>query len=159
MASDPGVAGDLRPGDLDDSWFDCDVLHVSGYSLLRDPIADAATAAARSARRQGARVSVDLATRTSIDDTFRARVREIAPDLVFANEPERDALGPLAASWVVKRGPHGVLVDGQELPARDVDAVDTTGAGDAFAAGYLVGGPSLGLEAAARCCAKLGAMP
>jgi sugar/nucleoside kinase (ribokinase family) len=37
--------------------------------------------------------------------------------------------------------------------------VDTTGAGDALAAGFLIGGPELGLDAAARCCAKLGAMP
>ena len=44
-------------------------------------------------------------------------------------------------------------------PALPIGLVDPTGAGDAFAAGYLVGGVALGLEAAARCCAKLGAMP
>ena len=38
-------------------------------------------------------------------------------------------------------------------------ALDTTGAGDAFAAGYLVGGPELALAAAARCVAQLGSMP
>jgi hypothetical protein len=37
--------------------------------------------------------------------------------------------------------------------------VDTTGAGDALAAGYLVGGPGLALQAAARCVARLGSMP
>jgi sugar/nucleoside kinase (ribokinase family) len=37
--------------------------------------------------------------------------------------------------------------------------VDATGAGDAFAAGYLLGGISLGLEAAARAVSKMGAMP
>jgi len=36
---------------------------------------------------------------------------------------------------------------------------DSTGAGDAFAAGYLVGGVALGLAAAARAVAKMGAMP
>jgi sugar/nucleoside kinase (ribokinase family) len=40
-----------------------------------------------------------------------------------------------------------------------VDAVDATGAGDAFAAGYLVGGVSMGLAAAAQAVAKMGAMP
>jgi sugar/nucleoside kinase (ribokinase family) len=40
-----------------------------------------------------------------------------------------------------------------------VDAVDSTGAGDAFAAGYLIGGVSLGLAAAARAVGKMGAMP
>jgi len=161
MASDPGVAGDLRPGDLDDSWFDCDVLHLSGYCLVREPIADAAAAAARTARRRGARVSVDLAAWTLIDDSFRDRVGAIAPDLVFANEQERRALGDTAGdpTWIVKRGPHGVVVDGEAFEARAATVVDTTGAGDAFAAGYFVGGPAVGLDAAARCCARLGAMP
>ena len=44
-------------------------------------------------------------------------------------------------------------------PATRSDAVDPTGAGDAFAAGYLLGGVSMGLEAAARAVAKMGAMP
>jgi sugar/nucleoside kinase (ribokinase family) len=37
--------------------------------------------------------------------------------------------------------------------------VDTTGAGDALAAGFLVGGPELALDAAARCVGQVGAMP
>jgi sugar/nucleoside kinase (ribokinase family) len=37
--------------------------------------------------------------------------------------------------------------------------VDTTGAGDALAAGFIVGGIELGLEAAARCVGQLGAVP
>jgi sugar/nucleoside kinase (ribokinase family) len=37
--------------------------------------------------------------------------------------------------------------------------VDPTGAGDAFAAGYLLGGVRIGLEAAARAVAQMGAMP
>src|SRR5262249_2678489 len=39
------------------------------------------------------------------------------------------------------------------------EVVDSTGAGDALAAGYLVGGTTLALEAAARCVARGGAMP
>jgi sugar/nucleoside kinase (ribokinase family) len=159
MASDRGAAPELRPDELDESWFECDALHVSGYALAREPIADAAEHAATLARAAGARVSVDLSASTLVDDTFRARVRALAPDVVFANERERDALGPLDASWVVKRGPEGVVVDGEPYAAVAVDAVDTTGAGDALAAGWLVGGTRLGLEAAARCCARLGAMP
>ena len=119
----------------------------------------AATRAAELARRHGARISVDLSTWTLVDDAFRERIRSIAPDVVFANEPESDALGALAATWVVKRGAQGIVVDGRAYPAVAVTAVDATGAGDALAAGFLVGGPELGLAAAARCCAKLGAMP
>ncbi|MBV8597705.1 MAG: carbohydrate kinase family protein [Actinobacteria bacterium] len=159
MASDRGSAVELRADELDPNWFRCDALHVSGYALHREPMAAAAVLAADTARHEGARVSVDLGAWTGIDDAFRARLAELAPDLLFADERERDALGPFDASWVVKRGADGIVVDGSPYAALPVDVVDTTGAGDALAAGFLVGGPGLGLEAARRCCAKLGAMP
>jgi ribokinase len=159
MASDRGSAPDLASPELDAAWFDCDVLHLSGYSFHREPIASAGAHAADLARAHGARVSVDLSTWTAIDDAFRERIRALAPDVVFAGERERDVFGELAGSWVVKRGPDGVLVDGRTYAALPTDVVDTTGAGDALAAGYLVGGVELGLETAARCCATLGAMP
>ncbi len=159
MASDRGASPTLRPDELEAAWFECDAFHLSGYSLLREPIAFAALRAAELARRYGARVSVDLSSRTLFDDRFRERLRELDPDVVFANEREREELGELATTWVVKRGAAGVLIDGEEFPAAATEAIDTTGAGDAFAAGYLVGGVHVGLEAAARCCAKLGAMP
>lgn len=159
MASDRGAAPELRPDELDDSWFDCDVLHLSGYSLLREPIAATAVAAARAARAHQAQVSVDLSTWALADDAFRMRVREVAPDVVFANARERAALGALETRWVLKRGADGVRVDGRDFAALAADAIDTTGAGDAFAAGFLIGGVELGLEAAARCCAQLGTMP
>jgi sugar/nucleoside kinase (ribokinase family) len=46
-----------------------------------------------------------------------------------------------------------------EFPAVPAEVVDTTGAGDAFAAGYLVGGVELALETAARAVSSLGATP
>jgi sugar/nucleoside kinase (ribokinase family) len=50
--------------------------------------------------------------------------------------------------------------DGVERhPALPADVVDTTGAGDALAAGFLLGGIELGLEASARCVGQLGAVP
>jgi sugar/nucleoside kinase (ribokinase family) len=39
------------------------------------------------------------------------------------------------------------------------EVVDTTGAGDALAAGWILGGPDLALEAAARCIQRPGPMP
>jgi ribokinase len=60
---------------------------------------------------------------------------------------------------IVKLGAGGVRVAGRHFPAVPTVPVDSTGAGDAFAAGYLVGGVELGLAAAARAVAKMGAMP
>ncbi len=159
MASDRGSATELEPAELEPEWLDCDTFHLSGYALLAEPGASAAIRAVELARDHGARVSVDLSTWSLIDDAYRERVRCCRPDLVFATERERDVFGPLAAGWLVKRGAAGVTVDGVNHPAHPVRAVDPTGAGDAFAAGYLVGGIQVGLEAAARCCGKLGAMP
>jgi sugar/nucleoside kinase (ribokinase family) len=159
MASDRGSAPELSPPDLEPAWFDCDVLHISGYALLREPIASAAAAAAGHARAHGATVSLDVSAWTLVDDPFRARVAALAPELVFATEREQEAVGPLDARWVLKRGARGLRVDGVDHPAVAVEVVDATGAGDALAAGFLVGGPDLGVATAARCCAAMGAMP
>jgi sugar/nucleoside kinase (ribokinase family) len=159
MASDRGNAPDLAPQDLEAAWFDCDVLHVSGYSLLREPIASAAEEAADHARSYGARVSADVSTWTHVDAEFRARLRGLRPDLVFATEREQEALGALETRWVLKRGERGLSADGEDVAAVHIDVVDTTGAGDALAAGFLVGGAELGVATAARCCARIGAMP
>jgi sugar/nucleoside kinase (ribokinase family) len=159
MASDRGTAPQLSPQDLDPAWFDADVLHVSGYALLVEPMASAAAAAAGHARAHGAQVSVDVSTFTLVDDAFRARMRALAPDLVFATEREQEALGELDARFVLKRGARGLTVDGVDHPAVTVEAVDTTGAGDALAAGFLLGGPELAVATAARCCSRIGAMP
>ena len=169
MASDRGVAPELAPADLEPAWFACDCLHISGYALLATPIDGAALRAAELARGNGARVSVDLSAWTRIRQhgpvRFREQLEELEPDVIFANEPEWEIVGAacgLAPTAVVKRGARGLLVLGEqrvELPAREGEVVDATGAGDAFAAGFLVGGPELALDAAARCVATVGAMP
>jgi len=159
MASDRGSATELAPDELDPGWFDCDVLHLSGYALLRDPAASAAERAVELAGAAGARISVDLSSWSLIDDAYRARVRSCGPEIAFATERERETFGRLDANWIVKRGAAGVVVSGVEHQAHQAEVVDSTGAGDAFAAGFLVGGLEVGLAAAARCCAKLGAMP
>jgi sugar/nucleoside kinase (ribokinase family) len=81
---------------------------------------------------------------------------------VFATEKEEDVVGrqSIGGTWIVKRGDRGCSFDGDQRPALPVSAVvDTTGAGDALAAGWIVGGPDLALEAAARCVQQVGAMP
>ncbi len=160
MASDRGVASLLAPSELDPSWVrSCDVLHVSGYCLLREPMAHAAIQAAGLARR----VTVDLASAHDIEivgpERFVALVEELGPDLVFATEAERAAVPDFDAAWVIKLGARGARFPEGLYPAPWVAAVDTTGAGDALAAGYLVGGPELAIEAAGRSIGLIGAMP
>jgi sugar/nucleoside kinase (ribokinase family) len=171
MATDRGVAVELRPDELDPAWFDdCAWLCVSGYALLAEPIAEAALAAARLARAREAQVAIDLSSWSAIRaygaERFRANLDAIAPDVVFANEPEWEMVGgayALARTAVVKRGSRGVelrTAEGvEEFEPLGAEVVDTTGAGDALAAGFLVGGIELGLEAAARCVGQLGAVP
>lgn len=176
LASDRGASPQLRADDVDASWLDgCDVLHVSGYALVREPIGEAAVVAVSLARERGAQVSVDVAPWTELRAFGPVRFRELldtlAPDVLFATEAEWEILGgaylaaPLA---VVKRGPRGITVVSPDarldLAPVDGEVVDATGAGDALAAGFLLGGSleeagRRGLEAAARCVATAGAMP
>ncbi len=162
MASDRGISPELTAEELDPVWLEgCTQLHLPGYSLLRSPIDEASLLAARLAPQ----VSVDLSSWSAIRDfgpeRFRERLEALRPAIVFANEEEERILGgPLDdCTWVLKRGGLGARFGDLELPAAPAEVLDTTGAGDALAAGYLVGGPELALAAAARCVAKLGSMP
>jgi ribokinase len=167
MAADRGAAAQLRAEEVDPRWLEgCQHLFVSGYALMRDPVREAALRAAGLARAVGAAISLDLASWSAIHDAgtvrFRQAVEELAPDVVFANEDEEREIGGRlpAATWILKRGARGCSFAGDERPALAVaNVVDTTGAGDALAAGWIVGGPDLALEAAARCVARLGSMP
>jgi sugar/nucleoside kinase (ribokinase family) len=167
MAADRATAANLRPEELEPDWLSgCRHLFVSGYALLRDPARAAAARAVALARREGARVSVDLASWSAMRDAgageFRSVLADLAPDVVFATEEEdRIVGGPLpGVAWILKRGPRGCSFDGDERPALPVArVVDSTGAGDALAAGFIVGGSDLALEAAARCVGQIGTMP
>lgn len=182
LASDRGIAPSFEPDELEPAWLECDVLHLSGYALLREPIAATALAAAGLAREQGARVSVDVAAWTEIRSygpvQFRELLDTLAPDILFATEAEWELLGGAyltAPLGVLKRGARGCTVFAEDakldFAALDAEVVDPTGAGDALAAGFLVGleappaGGSLeeaarrGLDAAARCVSKVGSLP
>ncbi len=170
MLTDRGPGPGLRAEELDVGWLrGCDVLHLSGYALLEGPIAEAGARAAGAARAQGARVSVDLASAAGIAQfgagRLASRLKQLEPDVVFAGGAELRALGemPTTATLVVKHGADGVTVtsggERHDHPAPTVEVVDSTGAGDALAAGFLVGGIELALETAARCLVTSGAMP
>ena len=161
MLTDRGIAPELSPAEVDPGWLDgCEWLHVAGYSLAVSPIREAALSVAALAPC----VSLDLSSTAAIEaagvDEFRATMDALRPQLVFANEEEARLVGELDAERVVlKRGAGGIVVGETAYEARPAEVVDTTGAGDALAAGFLLGGPELGLDAAARCVATMGAFP
>jgi ribokinase len=166
MLSDRGAAAELRAEELDEGWLaGSDWLHVPGYSLTHDVISSAAERAAGLVQN----VSVDASSTAAIEatgvDRFAARLAALRPRIVFANEAEAELLRRSleVETLVVKRGERGSVViragRSEEHAALPADVVDTTGAGDAFAAGFLLGGAELAVRAAARCVARMGAMP
>jgi sugar/nucleoside kinase (ribokinase family) len=161
MLTDRGIGPRLAADMLQEDWLQgCDWLHLPAYSLVAEPVQAAALAAAERAPR----LSLDLSSTAALQAYGIARFRELItrlrPDVVFGNEAEAALVGDLPGSeLVVKLGARGVRAAGTVFPARPTQPVDATGAGDAFAAGYLVGGIGLGLEAAARAVATMGAMP
>jgi sugar/nucleoside kinase (ribokinase family) len=168
MLTDRGVSTDFAPEDLDAGWLvSCETFHVPAYSLTQEPIRATALTAAQAARRAGARLSVDLSSAAILAEggpELRHAIAELEPDVVLANEAEAELFGAVEAPTVViKRGALGCSVHTRaetlDHPAPDVEVVDATGAGDAFAAGFLLGGAETGLSAAARCVAKMGAVP
>ncbi len=163
MLPDAGANAGLAADDLPDDLFaDGNILYVSGYTLLRESRPAAQAALAR-ARELGMRTVVDAASAAPLRDDpgFAAAVGEV--DLLLANADEAAVLGDArqARELVVKRGAGGATwTDGTATSshaARPVQAVDTTGAGDAFAAGFLTawpGPPDLALAAASALAAQ-----
>jgi sugar/nucleoside kinase (ribokinase family) len=145
-----GAADYLAAPDISPAWFeDADALHLPAYSLLNAPLCEAATAAAGYAHAAGALVSVDLASSEPLR-AFGAQaawkaLAGVAPDVLFATEDEAGALDrPLVALSplvVIKLGARGcrILIDGTQfdVPGRPATVADSTGAGDAFDAGFL----------------------
>jgi sugar/nucleoside kinase (ribokinase family) len=160
FVTDRRAALQLRAGDLKPAWFArADALHMPVYSLLDEPLSLAGRRAIELARGAGAAVSIDLASIGPLlargRRVARALLDEIAPDLLFTTAAEAEGLlgryavegllvfAPVA---VVKRGSKGATVlaregDAQlrfEVATAHIAATDTTGAGDAFDAGFLV---------------------
>jgi ribokinase len=161
MLTDRGVGPSLAAASLRPEWLDgCDWLHLPAYSLVAEPVSGAALAAAGRVPR----LSVDLSSTAALQAygvaRFAGLIARLRPDVIFGTEAEASLVGDVAGSeLVVKLGARGVRAGGVVFPALPTRPVDSTGAGDAFAAGYLVGGVELGLRAAARAVATMGAMP
>jgi sugar/nucleoside kinase (ribokinase family) len=167
---------DVDPGTLDG----VGAVHVPLYSLAGEPLATSVGRLVDVAHERSVGcVSVDASSSGLIADlgpdvVLRA-IAALAPDVLFANAAEADALDlrrrSPAAITVVKAGarPVTVLERGSrlEVPVPVAErVVDTTGAGDAFAAGWLLarlegadvaGATALAVEAAARTLGVVGA--
>jgi sugar/nucleoside kinase (ribokinase family) len=163
MLPDPGANDALSPHDLPDEVFSGGILHVSGYALLRHGPRAAALTAIDRAREAGMKISVDPASAAPLanDPIFLDRITPI--DLLLPNEDEAAVLGRQLKipEIVITRGRRGATwtngfesVDARAVP---VEVVDTTGAGDAFAAGFLSawpGPPEAALAAGAKLAAE-----
>jgi adenosine kinase len=172
-----GAAQDLHPRDVDEDTVAASAItYLEGY--LWDPThaKEAFLKAAKIAHDSGRKVALSLSDAFCVDrwrDEFLQLMRSGTLDLVFANEAElrslyqtsdfEAAIAALRAdigAAVVTRSEKGCLVVGPDgieaVPAFPVErVVDTTGAGDLFAAGFLCG---LARGADDRSCGRLGAL-
>ena len=148
-----GAALELVPDDLHPEWFEgWDYFHIEGYLVQNQATVRRAIELAKAA---GCRISIDLASYNVVEANleFLHEIVEEYVDIVFANEteaeaftglPPREALDSIARICdiaVVKIGKDGSMVRrGEELhfiKARPAAAIDATGAGDLYAAGFL----------------------
>jgi ribokinase len=177
MLCDRGANALLEPSDVDAALDGASHLHLSGYVLFDEASAPAGEHALQVARGRALTTSVDAASAAPLSrlgaETFFSRVRRA--DVLFANQNEARvltglstspdklavALLPRATTVVVKCGADGAVWAGADGPVVTAPAspvptvVDQTGAGDAFAAGYLAtwrsgGSPAECLAAGAR---------
>jgi sugar/nucleoside kinase (ribokinase family) len=163
MLPDPGANDALAPGELPRG----DVLHLSAYSLLRAGSRPGALDALARARAAGMRISLDAASAAPLAASPELGTWAGEVDLLLANADEAPhTTGIPARERVVKLGPDGAeWSDGTRrvtAPAERTRVVDTTGAGDAFAAGLLSawpGPPEAALAAATRLAAQAVAQP
>ena len=132
-----------------------DHVHLSGYVLLNPQTRQSGVRILQHARSAGATTSLDAASAGPLRQQ-RSNVLDVLDlvDILIANEDEATALtgetdttaalarlAGLVPTAVVKRGSLGVLARSGsthvDQAARQTAVVDTTGAGDAFAAGFL----------------------
>lgn len=138
--------------DPEPSWLDgVTTLHVPLYSLTETPLRETATTMIEWAHERDVSVAIDASSAAVIRATgttaVRAQLEKLRPSVLFANADEARELDIQSAVGdsitVVKRGPEPALIyrSGHQDLAVSAMAIpraqDTTGAGDAFAAGFL----------------------
>ena len=152
-----GASSEARPEEFTEKYFeDAAIVHIEGY-LLFNP--DLILAVIKQARAAGAAISLDLASFNVVTESRRFLKKLVVEhvDILMANEDEAEAYtghkdemealndlqkdAPLA---VLKVGPRGSFISSEEGVVKiealgDGQALDTTGAGDLWASGFLFG--------------------
>lgn len=129
-------------------------LHVPTYSLTVDPLATVASNAIIEALARGIFVSIDASSTSVLEDfgvhRFCELIAKLMPDVLMCNGDEAELLGlspsnPIdgARLTVIKHGARPTVAVTRERTTAQLDVppvsviLDTTGAGDAFAAGFI----------------------
>jgi len=150
-----GAAIELSANHLKDEQFEgYDILHVEGYLVQNHELLEAIL---KTAKNNGLKVSIDLASYNVVEDNldFLKEMVEKYVDIVFANEEEAKAFTGLEPEEalneiskvtdiaIVKIGKKGSMIKQGDtivtVDVREIEPVDTTGAGDIYAAGFLYG--------------------
>jgi len=154
----------LEPEDIDQSYIaKASILHVSGFALSQNPCREAIFKAIKCARKAGVKVSFDPTLRVDIWDSMAtlrktySRAMRLADIATFSKEEAEFILGTSETEEAARRAlRYGIGIVGIKLgdkgsftmsedgrtvqaPAFRVKAIDTTGAGDGWNAGLLVG--------------------
>jgi sugar/nucleoside kinase (ribokinase family) len=166
-----GAACELEASDLKSEMFaGYDIFHIEGYLVQNH---DLIRTAVRLAKQEGLKVSIDLASYNVVEanlDFLHEIVREYV-DIVFANEEEaraytgcepEEALNVISEHCeiaIVKVGKDGSMIKSKaekvQVKPRMANCIDTTGAGDLYAAGFLFG---LASNYSLEVCGKIGSL-
>jgi sugar/nucleoside kinase (ribokinase family) len=150
-----GAAVELSASDLTPEMFQgYQYFHIEGYLVQNHDLIETAV---KLAKKQGLKVSLDLAAFNVVEAnlTFLQHIIKNYVDIVFANEDEAkaftgsepfaavDQIAEICEIAVVKVGKKGSLIKTNnqltQVGIIDVNSIDTTGAGDLYAAGFLTG--------------------
>jgi ribokinase len=148
----------LDPALLDEECIaQADVFHLSGYALLAEPQRSAARQAVEMAHRAGVTISLDVGVEAAVRVTGEVRALLPLVDLIFPNQAEAEHLtgssdvgeavrtlsGYGVETVALKLGARGCVVGSEPgiftVPTFAVEVQDTTGAGDSFDAGFILG--------------------
>ena len=150
-----GAASELSPDDITPSLFeDFDILHIEGYLVFNHDLIEKAI---QMAKENGLKVSIDMASYNIVEENldFLKYLTEKYVDILFANEEEAkaftgkepeealEAISHVCDIAVVKVGKEGSFVKKgnyiHQEGTLNINPIDSTGAGDYYAAGFLYG--------------------